>query len=80
MPRRTTPAARRKSVDLGDASITARQLSDHAVGLAMNLSLAQDESYGVWADAARHDLSLIRKDLAEIEAALEHAPKRGVPA
>lgn len=58
--------------DAINASVTARQLVDHAVGMTMNLVHSDD--YGVYADAARYDLSQIKKDISIIEAELANAP------
>lgn len=60
--------------DLGYISITARQLADHAVGLAMNLAIGNDDRTGVYCDAARYDITLIEADLAQIKAVLANAP------
>lgn len=62
----------RARYDAIKASVTARQLSDHAVGLAMNLAMSDD--HGVYADAARYDISQIKKDIADIESELANAP------
>ncbi|MFC0633257.1 hypothetical protein [Brevundimonas balnearis] len=54
--------------------IEARSLADHCVGLAISLADAERCGYGVYADAARHEIGNIKRCLGRIEAAVAKMP------